>query len=99
MYIKRGDIMDTEEFVILKLYCKDCDCILFPCPYINRVKGCTRKLSQEMKDEYIFRVEEQYPSIVNNDRLSQERITTAYNELLDWLHDNIYSAPLGKIFT
>ena len=91
--------MNVEELTVLKLYCQDCDCILQECPYMKTHTGCTRRLPQEIKDEYIYRMIEQFPSILSNGRLSREQKTVAYNELLDWLDKEIYSAPLGKTFT
>ncbi len=90
-----------DEVAYIKLKCRECDCIYFPCEKMGKLWppeycGCCRKVSRDIADEYYFRTREQYPNILQSNRYTQEQITAAYLDLMDWLHENIYTAPIVK---
>ncbi len=95
--------MLKENEAIIQLNCADCD-NLTPCGFGKRYFGhdpksigCARKVSQEIHDEYIYRMYEDYPFYIRNENFTTAQKTAKLNELLEWLHQNIYTAPLIKV--
>lgn len=91
--------MIDDDKVYITLYCRECDnefCVT-ESKYPRKNDGCTRQVPQSIADEYYYRTDEQYPLMLKNDRFSAEDKARAASELIQWEHDNIYSAPLGKI--
>lgn len=88
-----------EEEIIITLKCTDCDNT--ECKYNSKWihqdsnNGCTRRLDEETAAQYFHYLEEIIPFMYSNTKSEyQKRI---YNEILDFLYNSIYVAPLGQI--
>lgn len=95
--------MEEEDFAIINLCCKDCDNMdcgfAYHWLHPDSEEGCRRKVSQEVADEYMYRMSD-YPFLMRDEKVSLDKKIEAYNEQLDWLDNNIYNAtyagPIGR---
>lgn len=84
---------------ILTLRCSECEnpnCV-FARKYIieGSLEGCTRRVSDEVYDKYFYYLQEKWPlSLSSGYKL--EYINETYKEIMDFLCDEIYSAPIGQ---
>ena len=85
------------ELTYLTLRCKNCEqdkCVFCPIGKIARGKeGCTRKVSEETAAKYIHYTEEVIPFWKH---LALPQIKQQYNEIINFLFNEVYSAPIGQ---
>lgn len=93
-----------DDKVYINLLCGECD-NQHPCEYgDNRCWwfdpeniGCTRQVTSSIRDEYFYRINEDFPLYLANPKVNEKQKVQKFNELLDWLDENVYAAPIGRI--
>lgn len=96
--------MENEDFTIINLKCNECECtdckFAFNWIHPQSKKGCRRKVSQEIADEYTYRIIDM-PFYMKDKKIDINKKEEALNELIDWLYENIYESmyvgPIGDI--
>ena len=87
----------TEEKVFISLQCRDCEqdqCVF--CPngtYLYNKEGCTRKVTDEVAARFNHFNEEVLPFWKT---YSPQQIKESYCQHIDFLFNEIYSAPIGQ---
>lgn len=85
--------------MILALTCRECENVhcIYSKGYIpeGSKEGCTRLVSQDVNAKYMFYMFEKWPNMLNAG-YSLEHISAAYKEIIDFLYDEIYTAPIGQ---
>ncbi len=84
----------------IKLLCGECD-NQHPCEYGDNHCwwfdpeniGCIKAVSPQIRDEYFYRINEDFPLFLANPKVNKKQKSQKLNELLDWLDTNIFSAP------
>lgn len=90
--------LDSEELVILRLYCWNCDAI--NCKYakkyapIESLYGCNKWVSEENNAQYIHYMEEVIPYW---QQYSKEWVDNSYFEIYNFLQNNIYNQPTAAV--
>ena len=90
-------LIQEEEDVYVTLNCEDCDfteCgIKLRNTIIRGKEGCTKKVSEETAAQFYHYTEEIIPFW----KLQSEKyVRESYQEIIDFLYDKIYSAPIGQ---
>lgn len=89
--------MEEEDYVFLTLRCRDCEqdnCIFQPIgSFVRNKEGCTRKVSEETAAKFKHYTEEVMPFWRFH---SLEYVKKAYEEVINFLFSEIYSAPIGQ---
>ncbi len=88
---------EQEDKVFIKLNCHDCDKI--DCGIAKKLvpfeskEGCTRKVSEETAARFHHYTEEVIPFW---SEYNQQYVRQSYKEIIDFLEQEIYTAPIGQ---
>ena len=88
---------EQKDKVFIKLNCHDCDKI--DCGIAKKLvpfeskEGCTRKVSEEVAAQFQHYMEEIIPFWPEYD---QQYVQQSYQEIINFLEKEIYSAPIGQ---
>ena len=76
--------------------CENCNCV-FARKLITEgsLEGCTRQVSSEVYDKYSYYFQEKWPLILSSN-YKVDYVNEIYKEIIDFLYDEIYSAPIGQ---
>lgn len=83
---------------IITLRCIDCenDACCYSRKYFpyESLEGCTRVVSDEVADKHFYYMNEVAPFM--NIKSSTEKTAPQYKKIIDFLFNEIYSAPIGQ---
>lgn len=91
------NLTQEKEDIYLKLSCKNCDFVECGIKLRNQIikgkEGCTRKVSEEVADQFYHYTQEIIPFWkLYNEKYIQE----SYKEIIDFLYQKVYAAPIGQ---
>ena len=91
------NLSDEQEWVYLKLSCKDCDfseCgIKLNGRIIKGKEGCTKKVSEDTAIRFYHYMEEVIPFWKIQ---SKNFVEESYKEIMQFLYEKVYAAPVGQ---
>lgn len=90
--------MYEEEKLFITLQCRDCEldkCIYCPLgKFVVGKQGCTRQVTEDTYAKFIHFQEEVVPFWKT---YSPQQAQASYNEYIDFLFSEIYTAPIGRL--